>query len=76
MGNVSKPVEKYSPTTEEALASQWWHGATGLAKELDVPVRRARYLLEQDVVPGAKKVAGRWMGLRHRLPEMVSDNAA
>jgi hypothetical protein len=59
-------------------SNEWWHEAGGLASALGVPVRRARYLLAQSppVVPGAKKVAGRWTGLVSRLRDMVADDAA
>jgi hypothetical protein len=49
----------------------FWHEAKGLAEQLGVEERRARYLLQLKVVPGATKIAGRWMGPNHRLAEMV-----
>jgi hypothetical protein len=64
-----------APAIDEAVRAfgpgYFWHEAKGLAERLGVEERRARYLLQQRLVPGAKKVAGRWMGPNHRLAEMV-----
>ena len=48
-------------------------GAEAIAKELNVTVRRAFYLLERGELP-AKKVGGRWVAARRRLRSLFFDD--
>jgi hypothetical protein len=47
-------------------------GAEAIAKELNVTVRRAFYLLERGELP--KKVGGRWVAARRRLRSLFFDD--
>jgi hypothetical protein len=55
-------------------------GAIPIGKELGLNQRQAYYLLESGVVPGARKVGGRWCasrsGLRRNFRSLLAGNAA
>ena len=47
-------------------------GAEAIADAIDVPTRRAFYLLENNSIP-AKKVGGRWVASRRRLLRFLTE---
>jgi hypothetical protein len=55
-------------------------GAAPIGKELGLNPRQAYHLLESGVVPGARKVGGRWCasrgGLRRNFNALLAGNVA